>query len=278
MPLVNEPNEAYHASDPVSKTTLWTMWSKTPFHARFGVRKPTSATEFGSAAHLAVLEPDAFEARVYRGPDVRKNTNEWKRFEDMCAAHHAIGLKPDEYDLVIAIRDTAHTIEPLRIARSGQTLVEQSAYGTDPETGIAYKTRPDLFNVPHGIMLDLKNMASASAGAFQRDVGKFGYHVQRAMYPEVWENATGMAVEAFFFVVLEKSEPPTFACYELSPSAIAEGHAIYRSALSRYAECLRNDDWPGYPSGVQMIGLRKYDYRLTPAPDGEEIQEMGENE
>jgi hypothetical protein len=274
--LIDETNEEYHASAPVSKSKLWKLWSKTPFHARYEANKEADHYDIGTAAHYAILEPDTFEQRVLRGPDVRRNTKEWKAFTDMCAHAQAIGLKGEDYDGVIAIRDLAHTIPELDTMRTGNVIVEQSAYATDEEYKVEVKTRPDMFNTDTRIMLDVKNMASASAFSFQKSIGAYGYHMQHAAYVDIWQQATGLEVEAFFFVVFEKSKPPAVQLFELSPSAIAEGHAIYRKALERWAQCSEADEWPGYPGGVQQIGLRRYDYHLTPAPEGEEVQAMGD--
>lgn len=273
--LVNETNEAYHASAPASKTTLWKLWTKTPFHARFEAQKAATHYDVGTAAHIAILEPDTFEQRVLRGPEDRRG-NKWKSFMDECDARGAVGLTESDYDQVIAIRDLAHTIPELDTMRSGNVITEQSAYATDAATGVDIKTRPDMFNVDTGIMLDVKNMTSASAYAFQKSIDVYGYHMQHAAYVDIWHHATGFDVNAFFFVVFEKSNPPTVQLFELSPSAIAEGHAIYRAALERYAECLKSDHWPAYPSGIQQIGLRKIAYKLTPPPEGEEVQAMGD--
>lgn len=277
MPIQIETDEEYHGGEGVSKSTLWTLWTKTPFHARFGAKKTSAAFDFGKVAHIAILEPDTLEERVTKGPAARGNSNEWKHAQDYAAAAGTILLKPDDYDKAMLVRDLAATVPELEIMRAGNTIIETSAYHVDEETGILTKTRPDIYNVDHKIMADIKNMADASEWAFMRDVGKFGYHMQHAMYSDVWAKGAEMDVDAFFFITFEKSEPPMVAVYELTPSAIAEGYAQYRAALERYAECFNSETWPGYHTGIRKIGLRYYDYKLTTPPqDAEPSDDMEE--
>jgi exodeoxyribonuclease VIII len=272
MPIKVETDEEYHAGEGVSKSKLWTLDNKTPFHARFGARKETNAFAIGKAAHCAILEPEDLENRYTKGPDARRNSNEWKHAEDFARHAGTTLLKPDDYDMAMVIRDMAATVPELELMRQGGCTVETSAYHLDEETQTLVKTRPDIYNPTHRLIGDIKNMADASPEAFKRDVGKFGYHMQHALYSEVWAAGAEMPVDGFFFIVFEKSDPPLVAVYELSAAAIAEGYARYRSALARYAECVRTDTWPGYPEGVQQIGLRYYDYKLTPPPKEEEGQ------
>jgi len=278
MPIKIETDEEYHAGEGVSKSKLWTLDTKTPFHARFGAKKESTAFAIGKAAHCAILEPDELEQRYTKGPDARRNSNEWKHAEDFANHHGTTLLKPDDYDTAMMIRDLSATVPELELMRQGETIVETSAYHVDEETGVLVKTRPDLYNVNHRLIGDIKNMADASPEGFMRDVGKFGYHVQHPMYSEVWEEGSGFKVDGFFFIVFEKSNPPMVAVYELEAAAIAEGYARYRRALKTYAECLKADEWPGYETGVKQIGLRYYDYKLTEPPKSSEAQYDGPDE
>lgn len=265
MTIIANTSEDYHASEGVSKSGLWTLYTKTPFHYKFVERKASNAFDLGSAAHCAILEPEQFEARYYRGPDDRRG-NKWKEAQDFAAYQSMECLTSSDYDMALALRDTAMTCRPLQLMLDGESIRETSAYQQDEETGVIVRCRPDVYNSKHAIIGDIKTSADASLTGFQKAVGSFGYHVQEAIYGPTWEAAGGGAVEAFFFVVVEKSESPIVAAYELDAAAVAEGHAIYRKALKRYAECEAANEWPGYPEEIQRIGLRRYDYRETEAP------------
>lgn len=269
MPIKIETDEEYHTGEGVSKSGLWTLWKKTPAHYRYGVRQVAAALDVGKAAHIAILEPERLDTAVAKGPADRRG-NKWKEFLDFTTFHKLIPLVEEDYDLVMMIRDLAATSTILDTMRDGGAIVETSAYHVDEETGVLVKTRPDMYNPKHKMICDIKNMADASKDAFSRDVAKFGYHVQDVMYSDVWEKGSGHEVEAFCFVVFEKSEPPMITAYEIDSDAAKEGHAIYRAALAKYAECLEADNWPGYPQEVQRVGLRsKWDFKMT-EPEGED--------
>lgn len=269
MPIKVETDEEYHAGEGVSKSGLWKLWTKTPYHFMYVEDEEKPHFTIGKAAHVAILEPETLESRVTRGPEDRRG-NKWKEAQDFAAYSKTMLLTASDYDLALAIRDLAATSPELAAMRQSETIVETSAYHVDEETGVLVKTRPDMFNIDMRVICDIKNMADASADAFSGSIAKFGYHMQEALYSDVWARGSGHDVEAFFFVCFEKCTPPTLAVYELDEAAAREGHAIYRDALKRYAECERAGQWPAYPAGVQRIGLRnRWAYKMTTPPEGE---------
>jgi hypothetical protein len=263
MPIKIETDEEYHSGEGVSKSGLWELYTKTPFHYRYGVKPERTALEVGKASHIAILEPERLEVSVTRGP-VDRRGNKWKEAQDFAAFHKTILLTEGDFDMVMRIRDLAGTCRALDFMRDGDPIIETSAYHVDEETGMLVKTRPDLYNPKHKLLADIKNMADGSAAAFGRDMPRFGYHVQEALYTDVWSKGSGNEVDGFMFIVFEKSDPPMLAVYELDANAVAEGHALYRAALAKYAECFKADEWPGYPDEVQRISIAKpWDYKLT---------------
>jgi exodeoxyribonuclease VIII len=278
--VLDLPDEVYHASNGVSKSKIWDIETKTPFLARYGAHKPAQHFTFGHAAHLAVLEPDTVEERVMRGPmsetnpheEARTNSNVWKRAVDAAAYAHQLLLKPSDYDLLMMIRDLAGSIPELELMREVDDqgrgpMVEASCYGVDEETGLVVRCRPDIYNPRHKLMVDLKNLTDASQDGWERDVGKFGYHMQDAAYEQIWGDHSGMEVEGFWFLCFEKSEPPQVALYELDAATVKEGHDRWRRGLKRWKECEDNGHWPSYPTGVRPSSLRQWDYQINPAPE-----------
>lgn len=269
--LITEEVDQYHASEGFSKTFLWAMDNETPFIARYGKRKESHGFDIGSAAHIAILEPHDLESRIMRGPDDRRG-NKWKEAQDFATYSNKLLLTAGDHDMALLIRDLADTVPELAMMRELDDegrgpVVETSCYHTDPETGLTVKCRPDLYSPKHKLIVDIKNMASASKDAWEKATGSYGYHMQEAVYSDVWASASGYEVEGFWFAVFEKSEPPQVKLYELDPDAVAEGHARYRRALARTAECVKANEWPSYEGGIHRSGLRRYDYRINHAPE-----------
>lgn len=266
------PIEQYHSGPGISKSGLWTIHSQSPAHYKFPPARDEESTQakatkdFGTAAHIAILEPETFERRVFRGPEDRRG-NKWKDAEEWCRAEGKTLLIQSAYDEVLAIRDAVHADPWINsIITGGKPVVEASGYWIDEATGELCRCRPDLYREDLGVILDLKTTLSAHPDAFARSVINYGYHAQEAFYSDGW-SALGKLVNGFVFLAWEKKSPYAFAVYELPPSIVEEGRAIMRQALDRYAECVKKDRWPAYGEGVQELSFQRWAYRLTEAPN-----------
>lgn len=269
-------NDAYHAGPGISKSGLWTIDQQSPAHYKFPpprdeeTTQAIAAKDFGTASHIAILEPERFEQAVYRGPADRRG-NKWKDAEEFCKIEGKTLLVADAYDNILAIRDAIHADPWVNgVITGGDNVNEASGYWIDPETGELCRCRPDLYRRDLKLILDVKSAASAHPDAFARSVIKFGYHAQEAFYSDGWQ-ACGQPVEAFAFLVWEKKSPFAFAVYELPPPIVEEGRAIMRKALNTYAACRKANRWPGYSEGVQELSFKRWSYRLTEAPTDEEV-------
>jgi len=261
-------NDDYHAGAGISKTGLWTIHEKSPAHYAYAPRKEETYFTFGEAGHIAVLEPETFEKRVIRGPDDRRG-NKWKDMQAYAEMEKKLLLTASDYDAMLIIRDTIHANPRLnQIIQSQQSKIEHSTYWIDDETKVLCRKRDDLYRPDLAMILDVKTSASAHPDAFTRSVVNYGYHAQEAFYTD-GGIASGQPVEAFAFLVVEKTDPFLFALYELPPAIVDEGRAIMRKSLSVYAECEKTGVWPGYPDDVQELSFQRWAYRLTDAPQEE---------
>lgn len=251
----NLTNEEYHASEGVSRSTLWNLYNKTPAHAKFATTKQTEAMAFGTAVHMGVLEPDRFQhfyGQLPEGNDAR--TKAGKAAVQELEAAGLIPLTFERYNGIIAIRNAVWK-EPIISKALAGSQFEHSAYAQDATTGLLVKCRPDAYHPGLRIMLDLKTTQDASREGFSKSIANFGYHVQQAFYSDVWQNAGGGDVDAFIFLAVEKEAPFAYSIYELDAEDEEIGRAIYRNSLVRYAQCAATNAWPAYPNGVQPIAL-----------------------
>lgn len=255
-------NDDYHSGPGISKSGLWTIYSKTPAHYRFAEREENPAFDFGTACHFAILEPEKFETSVMRGPPDRRGNN-WKDAQAEAVNTKRLLLTAGDYDSVLTIRDAVHADAWLNaLIVSPHSEVEHSAYWVDEETGMLCRSRPDLYRSDLGIIVDVKSSVSAHPDDFARSVVNYGYHAQEAWYTE-GHRANGRTVDGFVFLVWEKKAPFVTAKYELPPAIVAEGNAIMRKALSTYASCLRADRWPGYSDEVQELSFKPWAFNET---------------
>lgn len=263
-------NEAYHASPGISKSGLWTIYSQTPAHFRYGEREEKRDFDIGEAIHLAVLQPEVFEKRVIRGPKDRRGNN-WKDFLAEATNTGRLLLTEGDFDKALEVRDVVHADAWLNaMIVSPHSQVEHSGFWIDDETGVRCRCRPDLYRPDLGIMFDLKSTRNAAPDAFARDVVNYGYHAQEAFYSDGYR-MLGQRVDGFVFLALEKEKPYCRAVYELPPSIVEEGRVAMRKALTLYSQCLSVDRWPGYAEGVQELKFKPWSYSETQAPAGEEV-------
>ena len=249
------PIDQYHGGPGVSKSQLDQV-AKSPAHymyARTAPKKdPTPAQRFGSLVHTAVLEPHKLSVVV--GPDLNKNTKEWKAFKAQVEAEGKEIVTQEELDTLEGMKAAVYA-HPAAAWLLGPGYVEHSAYWIDPATGLLCRCRPDkLRRTEKGIVLvDLKTTADASEAEFSRSIENFRYHVQAAFYSDGIEEALGERVSAFAFVAVEKQAPYAVACYQLADVDVEDGREAYQGDLLTLKNCLARNEWPAYSPRIETI-------------------------
>ena len=241
-------NEAYHASEGVSKSMLWTLHGRSPAHLKFGQRKETEALYMGDIAHCAVLEPDRFDATYIAGPDAARGTKVW-----LAAAVAAPGktlIKLEDYRVANRMRDVLHADSAFRSILAARPLIEASVYWIDEATGEVCRCRPDIA-VP-SVLVDMKAVADASGDRPIRHVQDYGYNWQATMYSDGWRAATGNTAP-MLFIFIEKDEPHAYRMIELDGEFLDLGRRGYRSALDRYHQCRLRDTWPSFAPVIETV-------------------------
>lgn len=266
----------YHAGKGISKSGLDDVNHSAAFYRAMRsstapAREETDSQLTGNLAHCALLEPAEFDKRYVAGPDVRRNTNEWKAF----VAEHpdATPVKPAQRAMALGMADSMRRLQDVHAGLSMAEILsrgrpEVSAYWTDAETGVLCRCRPDWvhpLNKKQVVVVDVKTVGNAMASEFLRQVVKLRYHVQDAMYTDGFSAASGLEVVAFVFVVVEDRWPYVAASYVLDDESRHEGYLQYRQNLDLYAQCLRTNTWPGLAS--QTTVLRLPAYALTPVEE-----------
>lgn len=255
--LINVPESEYHAHPAISKSGLDRI-SISPAHFKAwkaAPDDPTDAMLFGSLCHRLILEPQAFEATVACAPECDRRTKDGKAIWDAFQAENVAKtiVKRDQYEILAGMA-RAWVAHPLYSKVHEGSLIEKSVFWNDPQTGLQCKSRPDIVH-KSGMILDLKTTDSAVPTEFQRTIAKYRYHVQAAWYLDGISKATGQTFDQFLFIAIEKKPPFGIAVYVATPLMIAQGRQAYIRDFETYAECMRKDSWPSYPTDVQPIDL-----------------------
>jgi hypothetical protein len=102
-------------------------------------------------------------------------------------------------------------------------------------------------------LVDLKTAASADPSQWGREVRRWKYDWQAALYLDLYTKATGEDRTDFLHVVVENEWPYATGKMLLSQEFIELARAEYLDALKTYAFCLARKEWPGYSAGQWTI-------------------------
>ena len=254
----NLPMETYRSIDAMNIHLLM-KGRRSMAHLKYAIDhreeqdEPTAAKILGTAGHMAVLEPERFEALVIERPKfVGKGA---VAARDAWEEQHLgrLVLTPAELAEVRAMAASvmSHPKASRIFGTPGKS--ELSIVWDDEDTGVRCKCRLDRL-IPGVIAADLKSSRSAYPSDFERDAWNMGYCQQIAFYADGTRAATGLN-EDFVVPVVENEPPYAVAVYHPSDEFLAVGRVEYRRLLRQYARCVQSGVWPGYDQNVQHLGL-----------------------
>jgi hypothetical protein len=254
---LNVPSAVYHKRELgiVSKSAM-DQFRRSPEHYRAWVAgiepEPTPALVFGNAVDCALLEPDVFAAKYAIAPEFGNCSHkEPKAKRDAWRAQNPgkTWLDSDDGERLQAMVTRARGDKILaQLLADPKGSSQVTLCWKDKATGLLCKGRVDWLAPSFGVAVDLKTTMDASAGEFRRSVANYGYHRQNAMYADGLREL-GFELRKFTFAAVEKEIPFGFAMYWLREDDIARGHEQNARDMAGLAECLRNDEWPGYSGG-----------------------------
>ena len=275
-------NAEYHAAFALSNTGLsWLARSPEIFYARaLDPNRPPERERAGqlegTLAHCAILEPEEFAKRYAVVPadaprrpteaqwnakkpsdDSIKAMDWWRQWMADNAGRDVV--THDQYETAMRQAESVRRLpEVAELLSSG--MPELSAFWEDRDTGVLCKCRPDWTHDAGGgvILLDVKTYSDASPREFSRQIARKGYYRQDAHYSTGFEIAAGVPVLGFVFVSVETEYPYASCAVMLDDTAKAQGRRECRRLTDLYAECLKRNEWPGYSSAIELVGLPKY--------------------
>lgn len=244
----------------VSKSALERV-SQTPAHYKAYIdgvspEKTGPALSFGRAFHCALLEPHLFEGAFTVEPefgDCRKTDNKKARAEWRGAHAGSELLSAEDSDAIAGMVD-AFRRHPLagRMVVDGKS--ELTLVWKDAATGLTCKSRSDYYVERLGMVLDVKSTEDASKDSFAKEIVRYRYHWQDALYRAGY-GALGAAVKYFMFGAVEKTPPYAVAIHTLEAEGIGRGYTHVQRHMTTLADCLAKDSWPAYPVEIQTVVL-----------------------
>lgn len=270
------PFEEYHAVDAVSASGL-RVFARSPWHYRHRVNiTPTRPMLRGTLVHCALVEPDAMAERYVVVPDdapKRPTDAQWNAKKSSESSEQAKAWWRDWQQRagmrqIVSAEDFALCRAQLEAISAVPELAELLASGAgevsifwiDPTTRLYCKARIDWLHTIGSAarIVELKSTADESPAAFGRTAARMKYELQRAHYVEAVKVGARMRLEDFTFAAVTSAAPVLAVAYDLTDELIAQASDERAELLERFAWCKKENAWPAYGAGKQLLDFPAY--------------------
>lgn len=239
------PNDVYHRLPQASSSQLRKL-ERSAAHM-VAPSESSPALAFGSACHMAVLEPELF-SKSYYVKDWDGRTKEGKARAAEVA--HMTELRPSDMDAIQGM------LAALRADRNASAYL----WGADginelSMVGGGMRCRFDRYVPRHVIGVDLKTTTDARPDAFARDAAKYGYHLQACHYMKTHEATTGVQLGGFVFVAVEKAYPHGIGIYFFGPQTMQAAEEKHARLLTDFTTAVNKKEFTAYDTTPQELEL-----------------------
>jgi exodeoxyribonuclease VIII len=250
----------YQKAPGLSQSTLKVI-GRSPAHFQYALKHPKEPTRdmlLGTVAHTAILEPSLLKGSYHLRPNTYKNEKgedkKWNANANACKAwleahKDKIILTSEEQDAMLGMRKSAME-NPTTHAMFKEGAAETCIFAQDPEFNVRLKCRIDWLS--GDAIVEVKTTDDARPEAFARVMFNKGYDIQAAYNLDL-AALVGIRKEWFVFAVFERDPPYAVATYYLSAEAIESARMRYRRMLATADYCFKQNEWPGYDSGIKQI-------------------------
>lgn len=274
-------NEEYHAlltTDRIYSKTSLDTFADCPARLKAVLdgleREESDSMRLGTLAHIALLEPHAWDRSVVVLPedapkdlrhhrDAKKPSEAtlaaikwWDDFEAEAASRRII--TPAERDAAQGMaKAVLFKLDRIAAIHGGinpfshpDGVFESSLFWIDENTGVKCRCRPDW--MLHGgkdgpnFIIDLKSTQSSRPQAFDKSTENYRYDVSAAFYSDGFKAVFGVEPDAYLLVCPEKKAPHITTVRIATPEIIRRGREAYKADLAGIAKCERTGEWPDY--------------------------------
>lgn len=266
-------HEVYHA-DPcvvpsLSSSIGWLLSERSPRHAFLShprlnpemVREEKDIMDLGDLAHQFMLR-DAERFVEIDAPDFR--TNAAKDARDKARAANKIPILakklPEVRAMVAAGRAQLSNQEldpgdPLNAFVDGQCEVSL-IWKEETEFGEVWcRCRPDWLYSSVPVCDDLKTtgVAATEEGWAKGVAFDMGSDFRAAFYERGYRAVFGVKNVTYRFIVIETKPPYGLRIFKIGEETMGEARQKVERAIRRWAWCMANKYWPGYPRMTAII-------------------------
>ncbi|KKM52638.1 hypothetical protein LCGC14_1554760 [marine sediment metagenome] len=258
-------NEAYHADKALGSSGVKTYLDcPALFHAHYIDPHPefteqSKVAEMGTAAHLALLEPEKFhnEYLVLDDESVKKKTlKAWNEFKKVAKEEGKIPLLWEEYRQFCMMAEKIKQSPKAHALLLG-SLKECSFFIKDEETGLILKSRPDIITTlsSYGtVMADYKTTGK-SLDYFSQNRLAFDLDrdIQTSHHKNVTEKATKGIIDHVFHIIQSTKYPFLVRVIGMPPHELDIGLERAREGIRGIHNAMTTNQWPGYGDAIEWF-------------------------
>lgn len=255
--------------------TLLKELRRSPLHYlhRRSHAKESNALRLGTAAHVAVLEPERFDTqfaiwgrRASSGNLCPRNGRHWEEFQRIAAGKEIITSDDAERALQIqaAVRND---VVAMRYLEAGDPEVVM----TWTIRGRPCKGRADWLTVVDNqwTVVGLKTARDARPLQFGNACARLGYHLQWSWYHDGFQFIKAECPR-LVEIVVEPEPPYPVVTYTVPDDVIQQGRDEYMVLLEQLERCEASGVWPGPAEGEIPVSLPSWVYEAN-----DDLSELG---
>lgn len=223
----------------------------------FDMGKVTHALTLGDGDEFVVVQAAAVDKTLYAARDYVTKSAQAHR--DSIYASGKVPILAAELEVAKAMA-AAVKADPNAGALLSQGKPEVSLFWVDEETGVKCRARldwmPEAQDNRRLIIGDLKTAVSSEPDEFGRAAARFGYVRQHDWYLGGIRTLGINTDPAFLFIVVEKEAPHVVTVGEfIRDDDLHLAAAMNDRARRVYRQCVTDDHWPGYVTGIAELSL-----------------------
>lgn len=206
------------------------------------------AVSYGSAIHMAILEPFKFSNKLAIWPNLKnlktKDNADFRDFHSKCCSEGLLAVTKEELSSLKAFQKKASEHDILStLLESPDGLIEQAAYWLDPKNNMLCRGKADFVDLKRGILLDIKSIDPRYVDredGLTRSAWEFEWWHQTYFYKCGFEIASGQEISQVYILTCEKREDPTIRLLKLDTDLLHFVADDVRSRIDRYYHAVNN--------------------------------------
>lgn len=252
--ILEVSQDEYHALPHFSSSVAKTLIAQSALHAKSAVgKKPTKGMDRGSIIHRISLgkgkDYEPLDYADWRTKDAKADRDKAR------AAGKVPVLKCDLEEYTVAAEKVVANLADRGIVLDGESELAIEWTEETPHGPVLCKGMLDHCWRSIGLILDLKITENAAPSAVERTAENLGYAIQWAAYTRALAALDPDLVGriGFAFAFCEPDDP--WAINVTEPDGVFQqlGTQRWLRAVSTWAECQKNNRWPGYGSAVNPL-------------------------